>query len=116
MARKINLLPDVDELKRIFYIDSSVPNGLRWSLKTCKKIIKDSPAGCLNTNGYFQTMINGKLYKNHRIIFSIYHNTNLTADQIIDHIDRDKQNNHPNNLRIVTSIENNRNVSWMFEY
>lgn len=108
MARKANLLPDVEKLKRIFYIDSSVPNGLRWNLSK-QNVAKDSPAGCLNTNGYFYTRINGKAYRNHRIIYSIFHNVNLTSDQIVDHIDRNPQNNNPNNLRIVSLIENNRN-------
>ena len=111
MAKKINLLPDVEKLKNLFYIDSSIPNGLRWKIKTCKKVVKDSPAGYKNNNGYFYTALYGYQYKNHRIIYSIANNTNLKSDQLIDHEDRQPQNNHPNNLRIVTRTENNRNVT-----
>lgn len=109
MARKAKILPDVDELKRMFYIDSSIPEGLRWRIKPSKKVCKDSPAGTKNNLGYFITTINRNIYRNHRIIYSIYHNINLSSEQIVDHLDRCPQNNHPSNLRIVTHIENNRN-------
>ena len=108
MAKKINLLPDVEELKKIFYIDSSIPEGLRWKISK-QNVVKHSSAGCNNKKQYFITRINGNLYLNHRIIYSIVNNINLTIAQIIDHIDRQPQNNHPNNLRIVTDIENQRN-------
>jgi len=112
MARKAKLLPDVEELKKMVYLDSSITNGLRWKIKPTKNIVKDNPAGCLvgyEGHQYFSTGINGKLYYNHRIIYSIYHNINLTSEQIVDHRDRCPQNNNPNNLRIVTATENQRN-------
>lgn len=111
MARKANLLPDVEELKKLFYIDSSIPEGLRWKITPGRRICKDSPAGSMRSDGYSVTRINGKYCPNHRIIYSIFNNGNLLSYQIVDHIDRNKQNNNPNNLRIVTATENNRNVT-----
>ncbi len=108
MARKAKILPDVEELKRMFYIDSSIPEGLRWKIsKYCAK--NDSSSGYKHHTGYYYVKCNYITCSNHRIIFSIYHNINLTSEQIVDHIDRCKENNNPNNLRIVTDIENNRN-------
>lgn len=108
---KAKLLPDVEELKKMFYLDSSIPNGLRWNIKPAMRILINSPAGGKRQDGYFVTGIARKFYLNHRIIYSIANNVNLLDNQIIDHIDRQPQNNHPNNLRIVTRTENNRNVS-----
>lgn len=111
MTRKAKLLPDVDELKKMFYIDPSIPEGLRWKTNRGQNKVKDAPAGsgCKGIRRYFATGINVKQYLNHRIIYSIFNNINLASDQIIDHIDRNIKNNHPNNLRIVSFIENGRN-------
>lgn len=109
MAQIAKLLPAVEELKKLFYIDSSIPEGIRWRISSGRRVKKDSAAGCKQNTGYYQTGINGKRYSNHRIIYSIYNNTNLTSEQIVDHLDRCPQNNNPTNLRIVSETENQRN-------
>lgn len=91
----------------LFEIDSSIEQGLRWKVQVSNLII-GGPAGGNNSRGYFNTKINGKYYLNHRIIFAIHNKVDLT-DEIIDHIDRNPHNNHPNNLRVVTNIQNCRN-------
>ena len=67
--------------------------------------------GTDNGKGYYQITINGKPELKHRVIYQYYHNTNLTIQQQIDHIDRDKNNNSIYNLRIVTNSQNNQNKS-----
>lgn len=110
--RKINLLPDVEELKKMFYLDPTIPEGLRWKVDRLYNKTKNRPAGGLKgpiRKRYYSTRINGKLYKNHKIIYSLFHNINLQSYQIVDHIDRNSKNNNPDNLRIVTAQENTRN-------
>lgn len=96
------------EMKKYFYLDDTIPEGIRWRIKKANCIEIGDPAGSLNKNGYYHVCINRKLYKNHRIIFAIFNNIDLT-DEIVDHISRDSQNNHPSNLRIVTNEQNSRN-------
>lgn len=95
------------EMKKYFILDSSIPQGIRWRLARYNRIKVGGPAGTFNTR-YYQVSINGARYLNHRIIYSISNNVDLT-DEIIDHISRDSQNNHPSNLRIATNSENQRN-------
>ena len=103
------MLPDVEELKKLFCLDSSIPEGLRWKIRKARVLSINDPAGTLLDTKYHQTKINGIYYLNHRIIYSIFNTINLKSDQIIDHIDRNSKNNNPANLRIVTQQENMRN-------
>ena len=111
---KAKLLPDVEELKKLFYIDSSIPNGLRWKTpnRQARNIgVGDSAGSPRNSHSgirYF-TKINSIGYYNSRIIYSMFNNINLTSEQIVDHEDMNTKNNNPNNLRIVTDTENSRN-------
>jgi HNH endonuclease/AP2 domain len=68
---------------------------------------KHKKAGTLNSQGYLQTQINGKIYKNHRLIFIMF---NDWQPEQIDHIDQNKLNNKIENLRPATNAENARNT------
>lgn len=91
-----------------FEIDSTIPNGLIWKKfnKNTTRISLNSPAGCLLGSGYFQINFREKKYYNHRIIYCIHNKIDLTTDLVIDHIDRNKANNHPNNLQLVSQKQN----------
>ena len=56
---------------------------------------------------YRSIKINGKGYLAHRLVFLLINNR-FPYNQI-DHIDHDRLNNHPDNLRDVTSSQNQRN-------
>lgn len=56
---------------------------------------------------YYGTLINGRRYLNHRIIWFL--NTGKWPEQVIDHIDRNKKNNKMNNLRLSSSKANAKN-------
>lgn len=57
--------------------------------------------------GYRTIHIDGKNYKQHRVIFLYYHGY---LPKALDHIDRDKLNNNIDNLRPSTRNGNNHNV------
>lgn len=66
--------------------------------------IVGTKAGCLNTaNGYISVSIYGMIFNAHVIIFAIHHGY---IPEMVDHIDRDKTNNHIDNLRAATKTIN----------
>lgn len=68
----------------------------------------------IDKDGYFFFMVlfNKKPFKisKHRLIYFYNNNTIPQSGYIIDHIDRNKQNNNINNLRLVTFAQNSSNV------
>jgi hypothetical protein len=124
---KINSLPDLNYLKQCFQIDLTLPSALRWSLdrpschfknesrrKMWETRYSGKPCGFLamgnsKINLYYKTHINKKTIFNHRIIFAIHNNTIDFLGKQIDHIDGNSLNNDPQNLRLVTSSENQLN-------
>ena len=66
-------------------------NNSKQRNKLCK--------GTKNSKGYTQVQINGKSELLHRVIYEYHYNIKLGAHDIIDHIDRNKDNNRIGNLR-----------------
>lgn len=59
---------------------------------------------------YARVRINSKKYRVHRLVASIFI-PNPDNKPFVDHIDGDRYNNRADNLRWVTSLENNRHLS-----
>lgn len=87
---------DIDFALRNFFLDGDL------IVSVCGYEIKESHSG-----GYKQVRFMGRKSSYHRIVFWLYYRYDPEA---IDHIDRDKMNNHPLNLRGASVSENNRNV------
>mgnify|MGYP001559349219 CR=1 FL=1 len=67
---------------------------------------KGTRIGMVDNGGYISLTVKRVLYKAHRLAwFYVYG----TWPDIIDHINRDKQDNRINNLRSVTLAENSKN-------
>ena len=77
------------------------------SLGRDKSYLNGKPAGCLDSNGYLQTKIDGKLYLNHRLIFLMFHGY---LPKVLDHINSVRTDNHIENLRPATISQNNHNA------
>ncbi len=99
---------DLSREEILEWFDYDKENGkLYW--KKSKKHSKVKPgdeAGCLDKNGYRIIKFNYKIYYVHRLIWIIEHGEN---DNLIDHKDRNPQNNRINNLRVATNSQNQVN-------
>ena len=64
-------------------------------------------AGCVDNYGYRRIDINGQKFRASRIIYAMHFGD--PADKQIDHINHNRSDDRIENLRIVTTIENQRN-------
>ena len=97
-----------DQINELFFYKEG---KLFWKKSgTGRNLLQD--AGYTNQQGYKCIFINKKLLKTHRLIY-ILHYGNIPNGLQIDHIDRDKNNNKIENLRLATQQENNRNRSCL---
>ncbi len=87
------------------------PSYLIWKVEIKSRGIKvgDSAGSFDPSKGYYITKIEGKKYRNHRIIYYLFNNS-LDENALVDHKDGNKVNNHKDNLRAVTIEINNRNL------
>ena len=71
-------------------------------------------AGCramtaISSCGYFHGPLLGRYYKAHQVVFALQHDR--WPAQFLDHINHDRLDNRPINLREVDELENARNSS-----
>ncbi len=71
--------------------------------------VKDQIAGSVQKNNYTAIGAGGKKHYAHRLIW-ILHNGEIPIHKVIDHIDRNSQNNNIENLRLITKYENRLNT------
>lgn len=64
-------------------------------------------AGSVNGSGYVQIKIDGRIYLAHRLVVLFVEG--VWPSQQVDHIDGDRQNNRPSNLRQVSAAANSQN-------
>jgi hypothetical protein len=95
---KFRPLPSVDRLKEIFDLDEHSPSGLRNKI-TRGRLKAGLPAGTKNTR-YWVAAIDGHYYTVQRIVYAIYNEVD-PGNFLVDHINRNKYDNTPSNLRLV---------------
>jgi hypothetical protein len=92
-----------DEVKQLFdYRDGK----LYWKEDRGANKVKGIHAGTVDAKGYRVVQINKKMYKEHRLIFLYF---NGTLPKILDHINRNKEDNRIENLRAVSDALNAQN-------
>ena len=85
------------------FIDRQFSNLGRYKIDNYIKNIKP------NCSGYQTICVNGKRYPLHRIIADLFCDGKSIEKKIVDHINGIRDDNRSENLRWVTSSENNKN-------
>ena len=112
------ILPPLELLEELLILDPESPSWLSWRNPRSKKLKPGDNAGWQDTSGsrntgYFQIglRLNGKdhLFLGHRIVYFLYYKTDPGSLQV-DHIDGNKFNHNPLNLRLVSDSGNRANA------
>lgn len=105
---------DYDFIRQAVYYAEDSPTFLRWVNDRANGARKaGTVAGSFDGDGYGQIYIKDKLYKIHRVVWVLTNKQNLESNLIVDHKDRNKSNNHKDNLRLTTLEVNAKNVDWV---
>ena len=101
-------LPPLERLFEIFDYDES--GQLFWKKKPHPnaRVVPGEPISSVDVHGYGRVKLNKQDYKIHRIIWAMA-NGRDPGELEIDHRNRDKSDNRPQNLRVATSKQNKQN-------
>ena len=103
-------LPSIERLESLLDYDDCT-GFLFWKdgVKAGTRKLGGLRAGCLMSDGYRQIKIDGNQLKEHRIAWAIYYKK--WPSSIIDHINRERDDNRIENLRICIGSLNQQNVT-----
>ncbi|MCH9621769.1 MAG: hypothetical protein S4CHLAM20_11960 [Chlamydiia bacterium] len=99
------ILPEVEELHRLFRYDSET-GKLYWKISRTSSIKVGDEAGYLMESGYMQVHIKNKDYRLHRVVYKMCHK--VEPPDYIDHINEIKTDNRIENLREIDNAHNLR--------
>jgi hypothetical protein len=88
-------------------ISPDSPTGLVWIKKAPRYPAPGTPAFTAVSGGYYVGRFGGPCIKAHRVVYYLTHGKWPDGD--VDHIDGDKMNNSPDNLRDVPHQTNTHN-------
>jgi len=98
-------VPTVERLSELLALEGGT---LRWKVHTRAKRAGEV-AGGENGDGYLRLQVDGVRIPVHRVVWALTHRRWPADGMVIDHIDGNPANNHPDNLREVTWQGNAQN-------
>ena len=104
---KINELPSIENLNKYFTLDEST-GTLYWKVQKANCVKVGSVVGYVNPRGYSVVKLDGVTVRLHRIVYKMYYG--IEPEGELDHIDGNKLNNKPENLRLASRYQNNQNI------
>ena len=96
----------IEQLKSYFNYNPET-GEVTWAKSPGRGCPIGKRAGCLRYDGYLIVRFQKTNYYLHRVIWAITHDE--WPKELIDHIDKNRQNNKLSNLRQATKKENQRN-------
>ena len=99
--------PSQKELLELFSYDSDT-GKLFWKAGRGNKIKAGTEVSSKTKDGYLRVTMHYKTYQVHRIVWIILHGE-IPEGKLVDHLDGNRENNRPDNLRLVDDSENSRN-------
>ena len=103
-------MPSLEQLFDLFYVDSTSPSGLRHAKPTYNNIRRAGDVAGGGSGKYWSIRINGVAYTSHRIVHKMRTGEDLVNMQV-DHKDTNHRNNHPFNLRWLSTRGQHQNTT-----
>lgn len=102
-------LPTLEEFQK--YLRLTEDYHFVWIHTDNSRTVAGERAGSKDVMGYWRIGFQYRQHKEHRLVYLYVHGH--WPEGQIDHRDTDKLNNHPDNLRVATALQNNHNRKKM---